>query len=112
MPPPSGAQDRPARSRVPAERPGRQDPFPSRRRRPKYMAPPLAIAAVNACTRQSVEKSFTYSTPPENLIPARPLYFATALSRQGVARGVVVESHEGRPTKIEGNAHHPDGQGA
>ncbi len=94
------------------EKGGPAGPQVTRRQLLKYMAASIALAGVNACTKQPVEKIFPYSTPPENLIPGKPLYFASALTRQGVARGVVVESHEGRPTKIEGNTLHPDSLGA
>ena len=40
------------------------------------------------------------------------MYFATALLHGGYARGVLVESHMGRPTKIEGNPLHPASLGS
>src|SRR5688572_16057188 len=40
------------------------------------------------------------------------MYFATAMTLGGVARGVLVESHMNRPTKIEGNPDHPSSLGA
>ena len=53
-----------------------------------------------------------YVRQPEELIPGKPLFFATAMPLGGVATGLLVESHEGRPTKIEGNPLHPGSLGA
>ena len=53
-----------------------------------------------------------YVNQPEEIIPGRPLFFATAFPLGGVGTGVLVESHEGRPTKIEGNPNHPASLGA
>ncbi len=78
----------------------------------KLMGASLALAGVTACTRQPMEKIVPYVRQPEELIPGRPLYFATAMPLGGVATGLLVESHEGRPTKIEGNPLHPDSLGA
>src|SRR2546430_867167 len=78
----------------------------------KLMGASLALAGVTACTRQPSEKIVPYVRQPEELIPGRPLFFATAMPLGGVATGLLVESHEGRPTKIEGNPLHPDSLGA
>jgi molybdopterin-containing oxidoreductase family iron-sulfur binding subunit len=78
----------------------------------KLMGASLALAGATACTRQPPEKIVPYVRQPEEIVPGRPLYFATAMSIGGVATGLLVESHEGRPTKIEGNADHPASLGA
>jgi len=77
-----------------------------------YLSASVALAALNSCTRQPLEKIFPYAKSPEFLIPGKPLFFATALTLGGFARGVLVESHMGRPTKVEGNPDHPDSLGA
>src|SRR6185312_2218373 len=78
----------------------------------KLMSASLALAGVSACTRQPAERIVPYVRQPEELIPGRPLFYATAMTLGGVATGLIVESHEGRPTKIEGNPMHPGSVGA
>ncbi|HUF42627.1 MAG TPA: TAT-variant-translocated molybdopterin oxidoreductase [Verrucomicrobiae bacterium] len=74
----------------------------------------LALAGLMACGRSAAteEKIVPYVKQPEDLIPGKPRYFATAFVHDGGAVGVLVESHEGRPTKIEGNPAHPASLGA
>ena len=76
------------------------------------MGASLALAGVTACTRQPPEKIVPYVRQPEEIVPGRPLFYATAMTLGGVATGLLVESHEGRPTKIEGNPEHPGSLGA
>ena len=76
------------------------------------MGASLALAGVTACTRQPAEKIVPYVRQPEELVPGKPLFYATAMPLGGVATGLLVESHEGRPTKIEGNPQHPGSLGA
>ena len=76
------------------------------------MGASLALAGLTACTRQPTEHIMPYVRQPEELIPGRPLFFATAPTLSGMANGVLVESHEGRPTKVEGNPEHPATLGA
>ena len=78
----------------------------------KLMSASLALAGVGACTRQPPESIVPYVRQPEDLIPGRPLFFASAIPLGGIARPVLVESHMGRPTKIEGNPEHPASLGA
>jgi molybdopterin-containing oxidoreductase family iron-sulfur binding subunit len=78
----------------------------------KLMGASIALAGVAACTRQPTEQIVPYVRQPEELIPGKPLFFATAMALGGVATGLLVESHEGRPTKIEGNPLHPSSLGA
>ncbi|HEX8028583.1 MAG TPA: TAT-variant-translocated molybdopterin oxidoreductase, partial [Vicinamibacterales bacterium] len=78
----------------------------------KLMSASMALAGVTACTVQPQELIVPYVRQPEEEIPGKPLYFATAMTLGGVAQGLLVESHEGRPTKIEGNPDHPASKGA
>jgi molybdopterin-containing oxidoreductase family iron-sulfur binding subunit len=78
----------------------------------KLMSASMALAGVSACTVQPTELIVPYVRQPEEEIPGKPLFFATAMTLGGVATGLLVESHEGRPTKIEGNPDHPGSLGA
>ncbi len=89
-----------------------EDPVEGRRSFLKLMGASLALAGLSACTRQPTEHIMPYVRQPEELIPGRPLFFATATTLGGVASGVLAESHEGRPTKLEGNPEHPATLGA
>ncbi|MDQ3440403.1 MAG: TAT-variant-translocated molybdopterin oxidoreductase, partial [Planctomycetota bacterium] len=73
----------------------------SRRNFLKLMSASLALAGVYGCARPE-EKIVPYVIPPENQIPGKPLFYATAVSRGGYGLGVLAEQHMGRPTKIEG----------
>jgi MoCo/4Fe-4S cofactor protein with predicted Tat translocation signal len=84
----------------------------SRRRFLKLMGASLALAGATACTKQPIETIVPYVKQPEVLVPGLPLFYATAMSLGGFATGLLVESHEGHPTKIEGNPEHPMSLGA
>src|SRR5436190_24264074 len=84
----------------------------SRRSFLKLMSASLALAGLTACTRQPIEKLVPYVKQPEEIVPGEPLFFATAMPLNGYGLGLLVESHEGRPTKIEGNPEHPISLGA
>lgn len=70
-----------------------------------------AISMLPAC-RQPEERIFPSVTTPEAVIPGNALHYATAIALMGNAFGLLVETHEGRPTKIEGNPRHPEALGA
>ncbi|MEO6213162.1 MAG: TAT-variant-translocated molybdopterin oxidoreductase [Vicinamibacterales bacterium] len=78
----------------------------------KLMSASLALAGVGACTTQPSEHIVPYVRQPEEIVPGRPLFFASAVVHKGYAQPVLVESHMGRPTKIEGNPDHPASLGA
>ena len=72
----------------------------------------LGLAGLTACTKQPGEKIIPYVRQPEEMIPGKPLFFATATTQMGYATGVLAESHMGRPTKVEGHPDHPASLGA
>jgi MoCo/4Fe-4S cofactor protein with predicted Tat translocation signal len=78
-----------------------------RRRFLKLMGASLALAGLTACTRQPTETIAPYARQPEGMVLGKPLFFATAMPLGGGATGLLVESHEGRPTKVEPNPQHP-----
>lgn len=78
----------------------------------KLMGASMALAGASACTRQPDEMIVPYVRQPEEVIPGRPLFFATTMTLGGVGAGLLAESHEGRPTKLEGNPDHPSSVGA
>ena len=84
----------------------------SRRNFIKVMGASLALAGLSGCVIQPTERIVPYVVQPENIIPGKPLYFATAMTLGGVATGLLAKSNEGRPTKIEGNPEHPGSLGA
>ncbi len=75
------------------------------------MGASIAMAGLAGC-RKPVEKILPYVTAPENIIPGVPKYYASTMPLGNSAYGILVESHEGRPTKIEGNKLHSSSQGA
>ena len=65
----------------------------------------LAASAALAATgcRRPEQEIVPYVRKPEYLTPGKANYFTTAFTRQNFAAGLLVESREGRPIKIEGN---------
>jgi molybdopterin-containing oxidoreductase family iron-sulfur binding subunit len=78
----------------------------------KLMGASLAFAGITACTKQPKETIVPYVRQPEDFVPGLPLYYATAMQMGGVGTGLLVTSHLGRPTKIDGNPDHPGSLGA
>jgi Fe-S-cluster-containing dehydrogenase component len=86
-------------------------PHLSRRRFLQLSAATLAFAGVSGCTRPPRDPIFPYVDQPENIIPGKPIYFSSARVLGGLAQGILIETHLGRPTKIEGNPDHPANRG-
>ncbi len=71
----------------------------------------LGSLSLGGC-RKPKEKILPYAKRPEDLIPGKPRYFATSALIGGSVLGLLVESQDGRPTKVEGNPQHPNSRGA
>ena len=80
----------------------------------KLLGASMALAGLTSCVRpvKPHEKIMPYVRAPEEIIPGKPLFFATAITQGGYALGLLAESHQGRPTKVEGNPDHPASLGA
>jgi molybdopterin-containing oxidoreductase family iron-sulfur binding subunit len=79
----------------------------SRRGFLKVMGASMALAGMTGCVKLPLEPIVPYVRQPEDVIPGRPMFYATAMTLGGYASPLLVESHLGRPTKIEGNDKHP-----
>lgn len=84
----------------------------SRRGFLKLMGASLALAGFSSCVYQPKEDIVPYIKQPEEEVPGKALFFATAMPLGGAALPLLVRSNEGRPTKIEGNPDHPASMGA
>jgi MoCo/4Fe-4S cofactor protein with predicted Tat translocation signal len=82
----------------------------SRRKFLSIMGASIALAGYVGC-RRPIEKIVPYVASPEDIIPGVANYYATSMPFGSEAFGLLVESHEGRPTKIEGNPQHPSTMG-
>jgi len=78
----------------------------------KLMGASLALAGLAGCGRPDVSHIVPYVKQPDGLTLGKPNFYATAMPFGADAVGVLVESHEGRPTKVEGNPDHPSSLGA
>ena len=74
----------------------------------KLMGASLALAGLTGCVFQPPEKIVPNVKQPEEYVPGKALFFATAAPLFGAATPVIVRSNDGRPTKIEGNPDHPN----
>src|SRR5438270_8879276 len=69
----------------------------SRRSFLKLAGASLALAGLAGCTKQPLEEILPYVRQPEQLIPGKPIFFATAMPFHGHALPLLVETHEFRP---------------
>ncbi len=78
----------------------------------KLMGASLALAGLAGCGRPDIDRIVPYVKQPDGVVLGKPNFYATVMPFGADAVGVLVESHEGRPTKIEGNPDHPSSLGA
>ncbi|MGH7581927.1 MAG: 4Fe-4S dicluster domain-containing protein [Gemmatimonadales bacterium] len=83
----------------------------SRRDFVRLLGASMALAGVTGCVREPSEPVFPYIHPPDDGA-GTALHFATAMTLDGYATGLLVRSVDGRPVKIEGNTEHPASLGA
>src|SRR3569832_269325 len=91
----------------PQQAEGWKDPI-ERRTFMKLMGASLALAGLSGCVFQPPEKIVPNVKQPEEQVPGKSLFYATAAPLFGAAVPIIVRSNEGRPTKIEGNPDHPN----
>jgi len=96
----------------PRQAPSEWDDGVDRRDFLKLMAASLAFAGLSGCGRTPEQYVVPYVKQPDGLTLGKPQFYATAMPFGADAIGLLVESHEGRPTKIEGNPDHPSSLGA
>src|SRR5262249_43035199 len=86
----------------------------SRRQFLTLMGASLALAGLSGCSIRPApaDRIGPHVPAPEAGVPGQPLFFATAMTLGGSGVGLLVESHQGRPTKVEGNPEHPASLGA
>ena len=79
----------------------------------KLMGAGAALAGLTSCSviRRPQKQLFPYTKRPEDVVPGEALFYATSLAIGENVTGLLVEAHEGRPTKIEGNPLHPSSRG-
>src|SRR5579871_5735460 len=79
----------------------------SRRDFLSLMGASLALAGMTGCVKQPLKEIVPYVVQPDNIVPGKPKFYATAMTFGGYAIPLLAESNMGRPTKIEGNPQHP-----
>ena len=96
----------------PRQAPSEWDDSVDRRDFLKLMAASLAFAGLSGCGRTPEQYVVPYVKQPDGMTLGKPQFYATVMPFGADAIGLLVESHEGRPTKIEGNPDHPSSLGA
>ena len=84
-----------------------------RRRFLQLMAASIALGGLSGCGPEANPRQLLpYVEEPDNVIPGRDRFFATAVTQNGYGTGVLVTHQMARPIKVEGNPDHPASLGA
>lgn len=78
----------------------------------KILGASIALAGLGGCEWFQGEEILPYVDQPENVIPGKPTHYASTFVMRGFAEGIVARTDMARPTKLEGNSHHPRTRGA
>ncbi|HEU4559897.1 MAG TPA: hypothetical protein VFS20_18760, partial [Longimicrobium sp.] len=70
-----------------------------------------AGVATVGCSTQHVDKLIPYVIPPEDIVPGTATYYTSTCRECQAGCGLMLETHEGRVTKVEGNPDHPVSRG-
>jgi len=86
---------------------------PNRRQFVKIMSASFLLAGLGLTgCRRPEEKIMPFGRAVPGYVHGVPQYYATAMPARRSAIPLVVRSHDGRPTKIEGNPQHPASNGS
>ena len=85
----------------------------SRRSFLKLMGASVAFAGLSGCDsfRKPTKYIRPYAKMPEEIQAGRPLFYSSAMELNGDVIGTLIETYEGRPTKIEGHPNHINSKG-
>ena len=84
----------------------------SRRRFMQLVAASATLGVAPGCAPNPPEQILPYVRRPSDVTPGESTAYATSLLIDGYATGLLVETREGRPIKVEGNPAHPATLGA
>ena len=87
-----------------------EDSNVSRRNFMSLVAASVALAGLEGC-KKPVQKIIPYVDAEIGTIPGIPKYYASTMPFKNNAIGVLIENHDERPVKVEGNEKHPTSLG-
>ena len=77
----------------------------------KVVGVTFAAVGATACARLPERHVLPYVQKPEETVPGRASWYATACRTCSAGCGLLMKSRDGRPIKVEGNPEHPLSQG-